>query len=240
MDDNGYSSGVYEVSSPGFGQRLARKVRTLGHWLTVVPFIGGFFASALVGAATLLESIGSVAEGEYSKAAKQLVSGAVDTGITALMTAGDGFFGRFALWLPNVLWTAASGNTLGEQARQVTNWALDSIDTVARKVPKETEYARSMQVLGPNPMTRGYAMGAVGWSPGAAQAMQAGTNFVSYDGNQQMPANYFTNREAERRGVAPDVARANWMRDADNQRHFQDLVKASREQQELGVQAGRA
>lgn len=238
MDDNGYNSGVYEVSSPGFGERFARKLRTLGHWLTAIPFVGrlldGLLAPILTGSAALIESVGSLANGEYTKAGKQLVSGAVDTAVTAVLAKAD-----WVLWLPNLLWATASGSTLGEQARQLTNWGLDSIDTVARKVPKETEYARSMRVLGDAPMTRGTAIGAVGWSPGAARAMEANAGFVSYNGQPQMPRNYFTDRVAASRGQTPEEARALWLRDEGNQRHFQDLVRASREQ-EVGIQSGRA
>lgn len=227
-----FDNGRYEVSAPGFGDRFARKMRQVGHWLEAVPGAGFWLAPILTGAAALMETTSSTARGEYSKAFKQALSGSVDTVVTA--------FSGMTWWLGNGAWALVTGNSLAEQARQTTNWMLDSVDDMTRGGPVDplTVQARTMQVLGASPMTRGAAVGGVGFAPGMEVAMGPNTGYMAP--GEASPTHY-TDMVAQQRGQNPAEARANWMRDGENRMTMQDLVAARREQEQLAAQqAGKA
>jgi len=234
MQPNEYDPGAYQVSSPGQGLKFAGIARKLGHWLTVLPIARIFadkvmaplIAPILTGVATLFEVFSSLTEGEYRKAAKQAFAGTVDTVVTGVGVMSGGI----TFWAANALFATVSGNTISEMARQAAGWAVDGLDsTLNRRNQNMTAMAREDMVLGLNPQTRGMAVGGVGWAPGVDRSLQySNDNFVSYDGSAQKPANFFTDREAERRGQVPEVARANWMRDDENRATFQQLEAARR------------
>lgn len=223
MRDYDNNSDSYELSSPDEGKRLAHGMRKLGHTLIAIPIVGnllGLISPLLTGVAALYESGSSFLEGRFSKAFKQLISGTVDTAVTAASTAS-------LWWLVNAPLGLVSGATLPEYARRMTNWTLDSIDHAFTENKEQTDYARGNRVIGMNPSIGRMRMAGMGWSPSAAQAMavQSAPGIRSYNGMPQAP-NYFTDRVAQERGMDPEQMRRNWMRDADNRQYFQELVAA--------------
>ncbi len=238
MDDMSFENGRYEVSAPGFGDRLARKLRILGHVASGIPLVSLVAAPVLTGTAALMEMTSSLTRGEYSKAFKQVLSGSVDTVATGMVALAGGA----TWWVGNSVWALVSGNSLAEQARQATNWALDSVDDMTRGAPVDplTVQARTMQALSANPMTQGAMVGGVGYAPELAQQIdmnQAPSGL--YD--QPLSPTHHTDMIAQQRGQDPAQARMNWLRDADNRQSMKELVAAKREQEKLaGQQSGKA
>ncbi len=172
----GYYAHVYDVSEPGYLGKLARKLRKLGHASTTIPLhrlffilpVGQAINTGLVGAAGVLEVIDSLIHGETKKAFKQTIANTVDTAATFALTGAG-----VVWWLGNAVFGIVSSNSLPEEARKLTGWALDKVDEGLTgpkvdpyKAAVEQNYAAvEQQVLGPSPQIAGTQTGQVAYNP---------------------------------------------------------------------------
>ncbi|MCI5049956.1 MAG: hypothetical protein MRY32_06455 [Rickettsiales bacterium] len=243
MEEYNYNPDAYEVSSPGVGMKLVKGLRSFGGFLTLLPFNIGNIAfgwnviPATKALAGIIESATSLTQGQYSKAGKELLSSAADTAVVSLGVS-TGLIGFGSYWLGNAVWKTVAGNTLGEQARITTNWALDSADE-ALSNSRLTQNARNAKVLGDSPQTRGSVVAGTGFSPELEQSLQYGNdNALDYREEiaqaEHMPGK-FTTAYAQEKGLDPQAKFQDWARDEDNRsdwRKYERVRAAARAEQQ--------
>ncbi len=219
MDMNEQLFGDYQP--PSALEKVANAFRRVSHTMSMIPGIG--LASGPVGLiAAGFDSLDGFVNKGIKTGTKKALSGTVDAAVTGAI--GSSF------WMP-VNWVTglASGDSLGELARKGTRGVLDAM-VADSKTP--TDIAREMQVLGHAPMTRGAVPAGIGMAA-ALQPQMAHTAPINPHTNQPMPANFWADKEAQRRGQSPEDARANYMRN--NHEDAVALRQAAAQDAQLGA-----
>lgn len=224
---NDYAQQLADYRPPTRAEKVAKGLREWGHRFTMIPLLGGLLIFPLMNAsAAVIESVDGFIHRGFSSGTKSLISGAVDTTVTSIAALG--------WWLPtNWVAALATGDSLGELARKGTQGLLDTIIPDGPNKSELTQTARQHRILGMMPMTTGYVPAAIGYAPGIDRNIQmSNTGYIAPNG-QQMPANHWSDREAQRRGQDPEAARQAWVRN--NHEDAQALRNASQGPNELGA-----
>ena len=231
MDMNEQLFGDYQP--PTRLEKAANAFRSVGHKFSLIPYIGGVFAIPLTAGAALFDSIDGFANKGFKTGAKKLVAGSADAVVTAGVSAVNYLGGVLPIptfWIVGNWGSAlASGDTLGELARKGTQGVMDSM-IADSKTP--AQIAREKMVLGTNPMTRGAVPAGIGYAAGM-QPQMAMTAPMSQATGQPMPENFWSDKEAQRRGQSPKDARANWM--SNNREDAVALSRAAAQEAEMGA-----
>ncbi len=251
---------IDEFKAPSRVERIAAAARNFVHKASLIPIVGHLLAFALYPLsilASVLDSGGAIAKGEYSEGFKRAVSGVADVAVTgavlgvsttaAVLMGGSALVTGGTFWLLNGLSAIITNDTLPEHARNLTRAALDMISPDAKEDRDLTYLARNSKVLGEMPTTNGARVAAVGFAPSMQPQMMAAPDNTAlpnpYAPNRMeaMPSNHFTNQIAVRRGMTPEQAeqtRTAWMNN--NPDEYRALTRAAGNQQGmLAADSGR-
>lgn len=208
---------------------IAQNLRHWGHRIAMVPVLGWFFAPAVAavsGCAAVLDTVDGFVNKSVGDGIKNAVSGSVDTVANTVVSG-------FNLWMPaNYISALASGDTLPEHAHNLSKQAMNAIFPANPPVPQLTVLNRQQKVLGNAPMTYGSTVATVASPSHLMQQQMATTGHISPTG-QDVPPNFWSDREAQRRGQSPEEARANWVRN--NHEDAVALNRAAQTPAELGA-----
>lgn len=229
-----------EEQQPTRLQRVADKLRSIGHKMSLIPVVNllSFLGvpAIFTGVAAGLDTVSELTKGRLWGGVKQAVSGGVDTAATFAMGWAETFtLGAPVWWASSVFTSIGTGDSLQEVLRTGTKSMLDSIDGTsaknANKLDPLTEYARTHQVLGMEPQMTGAMTAGVGYAPWVPQQQMMVPAALAPSGypGQNMPPNYWTNTIAQQEGVDPRVRQARWMSAAENRDNYQQLMAARRE-----------
>lgn len=182
---------------------LGRRLRKIGHVVGTIPFLGSIGAFFGVATGTALMAVDSVMHGNFIKAGKQMIAGGVDTAVT--MVSGAGLSG-IMIWALDPASLILTGNTMGGLANKVTSWALDAPERAMEKNQYKKRIEDMKQHMGPL-QPQMVTQGAVGWAPGMMPQQD-----MYYNTMAPRDDRHWFNQEANRRGVDPQQAYANYMR----------------------------
>lgn len=250
-----------EFKAPSRVERIASGMRGFVHKASLIPVVGHLLSFALYPlsvVASVLDSGGAIAKGEYGEGFKRGVSGIADVAVTGAVlgvsATAAALMGSSALvtggtfWLLNGLSAIITNDTLPEHARNLTRAALDTISPDAKENRDLTYLARNSKVLGENPMTVGSRTAAVAFAPGMEQQMMTAPdnnglpNPYAPNRMEAMPTNHFTNQVAARRGMTPEQAeqaRTAWVNN--NRDEYRALRAAAGGQQgAMAAESGRS
>lgn len=185
MADPYYNTAKDSVSTPGAIGAITSGLRRIGHFISIIPGAGQFAGALMVGSGHAVDATKSLLGGEVVKSGKQLLSGAVDTVVTAVTPYH---------FVVSSLSFLATGSSFGEVSREFAATALDGLQVAFK---------------GEQPKVTASYPAAVAFAPYQQQML----NMMPAGGSAaNRPPMYWTNYAAERAGLDPQARREQYLR----------------------------
>lgn len=216
-----------DVAPPGAVRRFAEVLRVAGKNINQFSLgLANFFGSILVGAGGILQAGDSVAHGQVSKGAKELIAGATETGVELAKTGGPV---NLLWWLDIPSVWLSGGKYLSTHARNIVGELMDTAD---HRRAKDMEKKLAKVQMQTSQMT-GIAM---------APALEARLTALEEKAaaNDDLPpgrnTDYWRNQVAANRGMTLEELDAQAARNGELRQHVADLEAArDRSAREQGI-----